>query len=84
MYSVDLTSVRKVLRGLPFYIRDKVQIWADQVEKEGLYKVQVQPGYKDHALKGQRKGQRSVYLNRSWRLIYSVGKSTEVVLVKVQ
>ena len=69
MYSVDLSSVRKDLKKAPYYIGDKVQIWADMVEQEGLFAVQRVPGFRDHSLKGDRKGQRSVYLNKQWRLI---------------
>lgn len=84
MIAVDLSPVSKKLKKLPIYIVHKVQIWADQVEKEGLFNVQRVPSYKDHRLKGERSGQRSVYLNRSWRLIYRVNSSKEVTLVKVE
>lgn len=64
MHIVDLTKVRKALKKFPDYIVDKVHIWADMVEKEGLYKAQKVPAFRDHVLKGDRKGQRSVYLNK--------------------
>lgn len=74
MYIVVLDLVKKVLKKVPHFIRDKVQIWADMVEKEGLSAVQKVSGFKDHTLKGNRKGQRAVYLNRKWRLIYKLVK----------
>lgn len=81
---VDLSLVKKALRKTPRYIADKVLIWADMVEKEGLLKVQKVPGFRDHALKGDRKGQRSVYLNKQWRLIYTLNKSKEINIVRVE
>ena len=39
------------------------------VEQEGLFAVQRVPGFRDHSLKGDRKGQCSVHLNKQWRLI---------------
>ena len=53
-------------------------------EKEGLPATQRVRGLKDHALKGQRKGQRSVYLNRQWRLIYTVNKKGQVHTITVK
>jgi addiction module RelE/StbE family toxin len=40
-------------------------------------------GYRDHALKGNRKGQRSTSLSRSWRVIYVLDESTEQINVEV-
>lgn len=84
MYIVDLTPVRKSLKKVPYFIRDKVQIWADMVEKEGLLAVQKVRGFKDHALKGNRKGQRSVYLNKKWRLIYTISREGQVNIIIVK
>ena len=84
MYIVDLNQVRKALKKVPHFIGDKVQIWADMVEKEGLFAVQKVPGFRDHSLKGERKDQRSVYLNKQWRLIYTTNKKTEVTIVTVE
>lgn len=84
MYIVDLNLVQKQLKKVPYYIGDKVQIWSDMVEQEGLFKVQRVPGFRDHSLKGDRKGQRSVYLNKQWRLIYTIGKNKDINIVKVE
>ena len=84
MYTVDLTSVKKSLRKVPYFIRDKVQVWADMVEKEGLPVVQKVGGFRDHILKGNRKGQRSVYLNKKWRLIYTVNKEGQISIITVK
>ena len=58
------------IEKLPFHIRVKVDLWLVEVQKLGLVEMRKKPGWKDHQLAGQRVGQRSVYLNRSWRLIY--------------
>lgn len=53
------------------------------VEKEGLPTVQKVGGFRDHILKGNRKGQRSVYLNKKWWLIYAVNKEGRVSVIIV-
>lgn len=83
-FIVDMSSVKKELTKVPEYIAHKAQIWADMVEKEGLFAVQKVPGFRDHSLKGDRKGQRSVYLNKQWRLIYTINKKSEITLIKVE
>ena len=84
MYIVDLTPIKKSLRKVPYFICNKVQIWADMVEKEGLPAVQKVRGFKDHPLKGNRKGQRAVYLNRKWRLVYIIKKEKQFVMITIK
>ncbi len=84
MYIVDLDPVKKSLKKVPYFIRDKMQIWADMVEKEGLLTVQKLGGYRDHILRGNRKGQRSVYLNKKWRLIYTVSKEGQINIITIE
>ena len=54
------------------------------VEKEGLPAVQKVRGFKDHPLKGNRKGQRAVYLNRKWRLIYITNKDNQSIIITIK
>ena len=84
MYKVVLDPVRKSLKKAPFFICNKTQIWADMVEKEGLPVVQRLRSFKDHALKGSRKGQRAVYLNRKWRLIYTIDKKNKFTIITIR
>lgn len=42
------------------------------------------PGFHDEPLKGDRKGQRSIRLNRAYRAIYVVSKGGAVELVSVE
>ena len=84
MYIVDLGSIRRSLKKVPYFICDKVHIWADMVEKEGLPAVQKVRGFKDHVLRGDRKGQRAVYLNRKWRLIYTTHTGNQITVVTIK
>lgn len=65
----------KDLRKLPRHILDKVEVWAKKIQQFGLEKVKTIPGYHDEPLQGKRLGQRSIRLNRSYRLIYSIDKN---------
>jgi toxin HigB-1 len=76
-------QAKKDLRVVPQHIRDKFEGWVKAVEKEGLRQVQKTPGYHDEPLKGKRKGQRSIRLNRSYRAIYVI-KEKEIELVWVE
>ncbi len=65
-------SFEKELKKVPEFIRKKVMFWIFLVETNGLAQVMKSPGFHDEPLKGERKGQRSVRMNRAYRLIYSV------------
>jgi proteic killer suppression protein len=65
-------SFEKQLARVPDFIRKKVIFWIFLVESSGLWEVMKSPGFHDESLKGERKGQRSVRLNKAYRLIYSV------------
>lgn len=45
-------------------------LWVETIETEGYKTMQKKNSYRDHALVGNRNGQRSSYLSRSWRVIY--------------
>ena len=63
---------KKQLEKIPENISRKAYKWADTVEEIGLSELQKRPGLHDEPLKGDRIGQRSVRLNRSYRIIYSL------------
>lgn len=67
---VIFDKVYKQLRLVPPYVKDKVFTWALDVELKGLREIRKIPGYHDEPLKGERAGQRSIRLTRSYRLIY--------------
>lgn len=82
---VDLTaSARKDLRKVPVPIVTKFRAWVDDVEHNGLEEARMRPGYHDEPLRGNRAGQRSVRLNRSWRAIYEIKADGAVEIVEVQ
>lgn len=62
----------KQLSKVPDFIQKKVIFWVFLVETNGLTEVMKSPGFHDEPLKGERKGQRSVRMNRAYRLIYRV------------
>lgn len=73
----------KDLKKVPRVILDKLQSWIEAIELEGLQEVRKLPGFHDEPLKGKRKGQRSIRLNRSYRAIYTI-KSDKVEFVLIE
>jgi len=65
-------TFEKQLAKVPDFIRKKVIFWVFLVETNGLAEVMKTPGFHDEPLKGHRKGQRSVRLNKAYRLIYQI------------
>ncbi len=74
----------KQLKKLPKNIIAAYFSWAKTVEIDGIRKTRSLPGYHDEPLKGDRKGQRSVRLNRAYRVIYEETESGNVILIGVQ
>lgn len=82
---VTLTKfAEKQLKRLPKNIIAAYFTWVRSVELEGIRKVRKLSGYHDEPLKGDRKGQRSVRLNKSYRVIYEELETDKVILVGVQ
>jgi proteic killer suppression protein len=63
---------------------DKLMAWIEAVEEDGLEATRRVPGFHDEALKGNRRGQRSVRLSRQWRAIYESSTEGGVQLVSVE
>ena len=66
----------KQLRKLPRHIVDNLMIWVAAVEQDGLEEVRKVPGYHDEPLQGDRRGQRSIRLSRTYRAIYEIKQDT--------
>ena len=84
MDRVDLSLVKKDLIRLPYYIVFKLNRWVKGVEREGISEMRKIPGFHDEPLKGDRKGARSIRLNKSYRAIYSELEMGNFVLIKVE
>jgi addiction module RelE/StbE family toxin len=79
---VDLSLVVKDLDRIPLNLAKKLDRWIAEVEKFGLERVRMRPGWNDHPLHGNRTGQRVIRLNRKWRAVYIVFES-EIRIVRI-
>jgi proteic killer suppression protein len=75
--------VAKQLDSLPDQIVRKFYAWVSVVQLTGLRETRKSPGFHDEPLKGERKGQRSVRLNKDYRAIYIETTDGEIELVEV-
>ena len=81
---VDYSKVDKQLKKLPKAILVEFRIWVQTIEMAGLWETQKVTRYRDHSLKGNRKGQRAACFGRSYRVIYEVHKSGKINIVIVE
>ena len=65
-------QAQRNLKKVPIHIIRKLDGWISSVEKNGLEEVRKIPGYHDEPLKGERAGQRSIRLSKSFRAIYTL------------
>lgn len=72
------------LKKVPVFIAIKLHAWIDAVGHNGLNNVRKIRGYHDEPLKGDRKGQRSIRLNRAYRAIYTIEKDITIDFIEVQ
>lgn len=72
MDKVDFSPILRNIIKFPVHIISKLRQWARWVEEVGLEETRKIPGFHDEALKGNRKGQRSIRLSRGYRAIYTV------------
>ena len=75
-------QANKELSVVPNFILDKIEIWLATIDEIGLLNTRKIKGFHDEPLKGERKGQRSIRLNNSYRLIYiELDKNINVIKV---
>lgn len=85
IHSVKLgRQVEKVLFKLPKHIVVNLMAWVDDVENNSLEEARRRSGYHDEALKGDRKGQRSIRLSRSYRAVYEILENGAVQFVYIR
>lgn len=75
------TRIEKDLSKLPIHILNKLRMWVDMVNHNGIMEVRKISGFHDEPLSGDRKGQRSIRLNKAYRAIYTEDKNTIKVTV---
>lgn len=73
----------KDLKKTPRYIQEKFRAWLEAVTRAGLEETRKRPGWHDEPLKGDRKGQRSIRLNKQWRAIYIIENDGTIEFVDV-
>ena len=84
IFKISLTkSCEKQLKKVPKHVLFKLETWTRSIELHGIETVRKISGYHDEALKGERKGQRSVRLSKAWRAIYVI-RSTTIEFVEIQ
>ena len=74
----------KEILKLPNHIRTKLRLKVNDVERLGLNEVQKIPGYHDEPLKGERKGQRSIWLNIAYRAIYTIKDNGKIKFAYIE
>ena len=79
------SAVTRAIRRhrIPQIIVDRLLFWVDAVSNDGLEEVRKVPGWNDHALRGDRAGQRAIRLNRQWRAIYEIDEDGAVRLITI-
>ncbi len=76
-------DAEKDLKKLPEHIVKKLLLWVNLVSKLGLENARKTPSFHDEPLRGKRKGQRSIRLNKAYRAIYVIRKEEiEFVLIE--
>jgi len=68
------------LKRSPLYL---FRAWLVAVNKSGLEETRQRPGWHDEPLLGDRKGQRSIRLNKQWRAIYLIKSNGTIECVEV-
>lgn len=74
----------KQLERLPDHIAEALEYWKASVEISGIREVRKLFGYHDEPLYGDRQGQRSIRLNRAYRLFYiETIVGIEIIVIEV-
>ena len=84
IYNVVLKKkLQDRLTTIPKHIVAKLTAWISAVSHDGLSEVRKIPGFHDEPLKGDRKGQRSIRLSKSYRAIYIIAQSGKMEVVEI-
>ncbi|MBI5543322.1 MAG: type II toxin-antitoxin system mRNA interferase toxin, RelE/StbE family [Deltaproteobacteria bacterium] len=76
-------QAEKDLERVPGYVASKLKAWVALILKVGLRETRAVKGYHDEPLHGDRAGQRSIRLSRSYRAFYRITQTGEVEIVLI-
>ena len=76
-------GAQKDLKKVPLFIAEKFHVWVNLIQDEGLLEARKIKSFHDEPLKGDRKGQRSIRLNKAYRAIYIELLNGNVELIEV-
>lgn len=83
IFEVELSDqAKEQLISMPLHIAFKLQSWITGVQTHGLREMKKVLGY-DEPLKGNRKGQRSIRLNKAYRAFYIINKNGIAEFIEV-
>ena len=78
-----IKKAQKDIIKIPENLQEKLYFWVRAVSEFGLSKIRLSKGFHDEPLKGERKGQRSIRLNKAYRAIYIEGKDGQIEFVEI-
>lgn len=76
-------KAQKDIMKIPDNLKDKLYFWVRSVSEFGLLKTRQSKGFHDEPLKGERKGQRSIRLNKAYRAIYIEKNEGQIEFVEI-
>ena len=74
---------KKQLWKSPVQIKEAVDAWLFTLGQVGLVETRKIKSYHDEPLQGDRFGQRSIRLNKAYRLFYSIHKENEKIYLRL-
>lgn len=72
------------LKKIPAHINEKLETWIRLINDKGLFFAQQSPSYRDEALQGKRKNQRSIRLSKSCRAIYTINDRDTIKYIHIE
>ena len=76
-------QAEKDLERVPAYVASKLKAWVALVMKVGLREARKVKGFHDEPLHGDRDGQRSIRMSRSYRAFYRITQTGAVEVVMI-
>ena len=76
-------KAERQLKKIPMHIVLNLLTWIENIKTDGLIKTRKISGFHDEPLKGNRKGQRSIRLNKAYRAIYIIDKNGKTQIIEI-